>query len=57
MIKVSREKWNKIHNDYKGVWSRADVPEYVGKKTVMSGSIGEEIGSLLIESIHFVIVD
>lgn len=56
MIKVSIEKWNKIHNDYKGVWCRADVPEYIGKKTVSSGCISEEIGSLLIEDVHFVIV-
>lgn len=53
MIKVSKEKWSKISNDYKGKWSRKDTPEYIGKKTVLSGCISEERGKLYVEGVHF----
>lgn len=65
MIKVTQEKWDSISNDYKGMWTRKikdngwqrDLPEeYIGKRTVMSGCISDEIGSLLTESVHFEIV-
>lgn len=65
MIKVTQEEWDRIPHDYKGMWTREikdngwqpDLPEeFIGKKTVMSGCICDEIGSLLTESIHFEIV-
>lgn len=65
MIKVTKQEWNNIHNDYKGQWTRKikengwqpDLPEeYIGKRTVLSGCISNEIGSLLTEDIHFQIV-
>lgn len=65
MIKVTKQEWNNIHNDYKGKWTREikengwqpDLPEkYIGKRTVLSGCISNEIGSLLTEDIHFQIV-
>lgn len=65
MIKVTQEKWDSIPKAYKGMWDRAlkdngwqpDLPEeFIGKRTVMSGCISDEIGSLLTESIHFEIV-
>lgn len=62
MIKVSKDQWNKISNDYKGEWDEAvvnyreDVPkDFIGKKTVLSGCISEDKGSLLTEGIHFII--
>lgn len=66
MIKVSKEKWNRIPADYKGIQERwikengwqPNLPEeYIGKRTVASGCISDEIGSLLTEDIHFIIVD
>ncbi|MGE7983746.1 hypothetical protein [Solibacillus sp. NPDC093137] len=66
MIKVTKEKWNRIPADYKGKWERwikedgwqPNLPkEYIGKRTVASGCVSDEIGSLLTEDIHFVIVD
>lgn len=62
MIKVSKREWNKIPSDYKGKWTRKiksngwqpDLPEeYIGKRTVLSGCISDEIGSLLTEGVHF----
>ena len=66
MITVTKEKWNRIPADYKGKWERSikdngwqpDLPEeYIGKRTVLSGCVSDEIGSLLTEDIHFAIVD
>lgn len=66
MINISKEKWDKIPNDYKGKWTREikengwqpDLPEeYIGKRTVMSGCISDEIGSLLTEGVHFIIIN
>lgn len=65
MIKVTQEKWDGISEDYKGMWTRQikdngwqpNLPEeFIGKRTVQSGCISDEIGSLLTESIHFEIV-
>ena len=57
MIKVSKEKWNSISNDYKGIWSdwRGEAPHLKGRKTVLSGCISDKIGSLLFEGIDFII--
>lgn len=57
IIKVSKEKWDSIPSDYKGVW--ADIygthPEWKGKRTVLSGCISDQIGTLFIEGVHFII--
>ena len=62
MIKVSKEKWNNICSDYKGVWSKFYVEwnnlpkDYIGKKTVLSGCIEDKSGTtLLTEGIDFII--
>ena len=60
MIKVSKEKWDSIPADYKGIWQGYynEKPEWIGKKVVMSGCITEnpnELGALLVEGIHFII--
>lgn len=59
MIKVSKEKWNSICTDFKGEWFDyyGDHPEWLGRKTVMSGCVSDEHGKLLIEGVHFVIED
>lgn len=59
MIKVSKEKWDSIHTDYKGIWQDYynEKPEWKGKRVVMSGCINpNELGKLLVEDVHFVIV-
>ena len=60
MIKVSKEKWDAIHSDYKGTWNdyHNEHPEWIGRKVVMSGCITEnpnELGKLFVEGVHFVI--
>lgn len=59
MIKVSKEKWNSIYTDYKGVWHDyyGENPEWLGRKVVMSDCVSNEHGKLLIEGVHFVIED
>ena len=59
MIKVSREKWDSICTDYKGVYHDYynEKPELIGRKVVMSGCISNEPGKLLIEGVHFIIED
>ncbi|PIJ95617.1 hypothetical protein [Lysinibacillus sphaericus] len=66
MIEVTKKEWNKIPYGYKGQWERQikdngwqpDLPEeYIGKRTVLSGCISDEIGALLTEDIHFKIID
>lgn len=60
MIEISKEKWEAIDNDYRGEWHDYynDHPEWIGRKVVMSGCITDtkELGKLLIEGIHFVII-
>jgi len=65
MIIITQKEWDCISDGYKGQWTREikdngwqpDLPEeYIGKRTVMSGCISDEIGSLLTEDIHFKIV-
>ena len=60
MIKISKNEWDSIYADYKGVWQDYynDHPEWIGRKTVMSTCLTHdpnELGSLLIEGVHFVI--
>lgn len=60
MIKVSKEKWDSIHTDYKGTWMDYynEKPEWIGKRVVMSTCITEnpnELCSLLVEGVHFII--
>lgn len=61
IIKVNKKKWDNIHADYKGTWQdyHNEKPEWLGRKVVMSGCITNnhnELGKLLIEGIHFIIV-
>ena len=58
MIKVSKEKWESICDDYKGTWMdyHNEHPEWIGKKVVMSACItgnANELCGLLIEGVHF----
>lgn len=57
MIEVSKTDWDKIPNGYKGKWEAFGGchPEWLGRKTVLSGCISEEKGALLIEGVHFTI--
>lgn len=60
MIKVSKQQWNSINNDYKGVWEDYydEHPEWIGKRVVMSTCVTEnpeELGYLMIEGVHFII--
>lgn len=62
MIRISKEKWDSIHADYKGTWKdyHNEKPEWIGRKVVMSGCITEnpnELGKLLVEGEHFIIED
>lgn len=59
IIKVNKEKWDKIHTDYKGTWQdyHNEKPEWLGRKVVMSGCINpNELGYLLVEGVHFIII-
>lgn len=56
MIQITQEKWDSISWDFKGVFSRAGYPELLGRKTVLSGAISNELNSLLIEGIHFEVI-
>lgn len=56
MIQITQEKWDSISWAFKGIFSREDAPELIGRKTVMSGAIGSELHSLLIEGIHFEVI-
>ena len=58
MIKVSKEKWESICDDYKGTWMdyHNEHPEWIGRKVVMSACItgnASELCSLLVEGGHF----
>ena len=60
MKTISQESYNKIHTDYRGVWSNTNWPEYIGKRTVLTNSLNHAIGlplesgtSLEIEGISF----
>ena len=58
MIKVSKEKWESICDDYKGTWMdyHNEHPEWIGRKVVMSACIAgnvNEVCSLLVEGVHF----
>jgi hypothetical protein len=55
-IKLS--EYNKIHKDYRGVWSRLSEPQYIDKRTMMSNIlIKDSCCCLLIEDYHFKIVN
>lgn len=60
MLKVSKTEWEKIPNDYKGIWQdyHGDHPEWKGRKVVMSTCLTnkpDELCSLLVEGVHFII--
>lgn len=64
MIRVKKKEWNEIHKNYKGCvtqemidYSNGRIPQsYLGKREVLSGCISDEIGALLTEGVHFIIV-
>lgn len=60
MIEISKDKWDAIPEDYKGIWQDYynEHPEWIGKKIVMSGCFADpkELGKLLIEGVHFIIL-
>ena len=56
MLKITKEQWKAIPNDYKGIWTgyNNEKPEWIGKKTVLEGCIINEASTaLLIEGVHF----
>lgn len=66
MINVTKKQWDNISDSYKSKWEQwiidggwqPDLPiEYIGKHNVLSGCISDELGSLLTEGTHFIIVD
>lgn len=62
MIEVSKEKWDSIGTDYKGIWHDywGDKPEWKGRKCVLQGCVVDNCDhgtALLIEGVHFIIKD
>lgn len=53
MKTITKEEYYKIHKDFRGVWSREDYPDYIGKRTMLDYDKGT---ALLIEDYHFKIV-
>ena len=54
MIRISLAQYNKIHPDFRGVWTNESQPEWIGRRTALSGAIeGLELGYLAIEGISF----
>lgn len=53
MKTITKANYYKIHKDYRGVWSREDSPEYIGKRTMLDYDNGTV---LLIEDYSFKIV-
>ncbi|MBI9090159.1 MAG: hypothetical protein JEZ12_13165 [Desulfobacterium sp.] len=65
MIQITKEQFDSIPTDYRGVWSREDHPELVGKKTALENSLLGVAGlpmkdgacALVIEGISFEIIE
>jgi len=65
ILKISKDKWNSIPEDYKGRWTeyirdqgfQPELPdEYIGKRTVFEGCLFDLAGAaVLTEGIHFII--
>lgn len=57
MLEITKEEYEKIHNDYKGKWSSDYLhgTRWNGRKTMMHNDNGAT--SLLIEGIGFKIID
>lgn len=58
MIKITQEKWDSIHKDFKGIYQNynGNNPELKGRKTTFSGSLLNKVGTeLMIEGIDFII--
>ena len=58
ILTVTQEKWDSICTDYKGIFHDYynEQPEWKGRRCVMSGCVCDDLGQLLIEGVHFVIV-
>ena len=62
MIKVSKQKWESICDEYKGIWQDywGEKPEWKGRKIVFAGCIDKNATNgtaLLIENEHFIITE
>ncbi len=65
MIKLTTKQYNSIHKDYRGVWSREDHPELIGKRTALENGLLNAAGlptkpapsGLILEGIHFEITE
>ena len=58
MKTITRNEWNKIPNDYKGIFVdyQGNAPHLVGKQTWLTW-LEDEGTSLIFEGIHFEIID
>lgn len=55
---LSSQQFEAIHFDFRGEWSGiSGNPEWIGRRTAMSGSIGLPLGFLAIEGQDFLIDD
>lgn len=55
---ITKDQYNKIHKDYRGVWSDDNGlhPEWIGKRTCFSGCIEHQAGTtVLVEDYDFII--
>ena len=59
MIRVSKDVWDGIYDDYKGEWHDYydEHPEWLGRKVVMSACISDVPGRLFVEGVDFEIHD
>lgn len=53
--KIKLSDYNKIHRDFRGVWTNPDMPQYIGKRAYMTNIDGATV--LLIEDFHFKIIN
>lgn len=55
---ITPKEYQAIHPDYRGVWSGiSGQPEWIGRRSALSGSLGLELDFLAIEGVHFLISD
>jgi hypothetical protein len=63
MYHITKEQYNGIHKDYRGVWSNEDDPELIGLRTCIEASLQRAAGyqvtpgpaTLIFEGHHFLI--
>lgn len=55
---LTATQYEAVHTDFRGEWSGiSGMPEWIGRRTAMSGSIGLALGFLAIEGENFLIDD